>query len=553
MDIKLDLCTVLGRMKNILTSLIFFVSCFLANAQQNRFIYLQTENRQLFFVKLDNKILNSNPLGYLIIPKLDDGLYSLVIGFPESSLEQEFNCSIKNKDVGFIIKNAGEKQWQLLNLQTLNVLMPGDIINKPVINYEKETDPFSTMLANAVHDSTILRKDVAKEIISEKMIESIAKDSANTTATNNAITNSNHGTTVMSDSNKKDVAILILPEKPDKISPKDSTSPVVLNKDAVIARTDSTLTTDVGKKDIAKETVPEKSYEQTQKDTANTTAASHEIIINKPDNVQVVQTLPPPKNESKDIVLIAKQNNDIALLKSVIKRKLKKTNKEGMEMMYVDDNGYTKDTIRIFIPSDKKKQDEEIQTETVSLVQPTAQIKTTKNEDAKNKTESKVSEQPKEIVKQTQKESDFSIQPTVQPETTKDDGDKNKIESKIPEQPKEIVKQTQKEPVFINSIMINSDCKNFATEEDFLKLRKKIVAENNDEDMIRVAKKYFKTKCFTTEQIKNLSVLFLKDEGKYMFFDMSYAFVSDSDHYYTLEKQLTDNYYITRFRAMIHK
>lgn len=553
MDIKLDLCTVLGRMKNILTSLIFFVSCFLANAQQNRFIYLQTENRQLFFVKLDNKILNSNPLGYLIIPKLDDGLYSLVIGFPESSLEQEFNCSIKNKDVGFIIKNAGEKQWQLLNLQTLNVLMPGDIINKPVINYEKETDPFSTMLANAVHDSTILRKDVAKEIIPEKMIESIAKDSANTTATNNAITNSNHGTTVMSDSNKKDVAILTLPEKPDKISPKDSTSSVVLSKDAVIARTDSTLTTDVGKKDIAKETVPEKSNEQTQKDTANTTAASHEIIINKPDNVQVVQTLPPPKNESKDSVLIAKQNNDIALLKSVIKRKLKKTNKEGMEMMYVDDNGYTKDTIRIFIPSDKKKQDEEIQTETVSLVQPTAQIKTTKNEDAKNKTESKVSEQPKEIVKQTQKESDFSIQPTVQPETTKDDGDKNKIESKIPEQPKEIVKQTQKEPVFINSIMINSDCKNFATEEDFLKLRKKIVAENNDEDMIRVAKKYFKTKCFTTEQIKNLSVLFLKDEGKYMFFDMSYAFVSDSDHYYTLEKQLTDNYYITRFRAMIHK
>ena len=548
MDIKLDLCTVLGRMKNILTSLIFFVSCFLANAQQNRFIYLQTENRQLFFVKLDNKILNSNPLGYLIIPKLDDGLYSLVIGFPESSLEQEFNCSIKNKDVGFIIKNAGEKQWQLLNLQTLNVILPGDIINKPVINYEKETDPFSTMLANAVHDSTILRKDVAKEIIPEKMIESIAKDSANTTATNNAITNSNHGTTVMSDSNKKDVAILILPEKPDKISPKDSTSPVVLNKDAVIA-----MTTDVGKKDIAKETVPEKSNEQTQKDTANTTAASHEIIINKPDNVQVVQTLPPPKNESKDSVLIAKQNNDIALLKSVIKRKLKKTNKEGMEMMYVDDNGYTKDTIRVFIPSDKKKQDEEIQTETVSLVQPTAQIKTTKNEDAKNKTESKVSEQPKEIVKQTQKESDFSMQPTVQPETTKDDGDKNKIESKIPEQPKEIVKQTQKEPVFINSIMINSDCKNFATEEDFLKLRKKIVAENNDEDMIRVAKKNFKTKCFTTEQIKNLSVLFLKDEGKYMFFDMSYAFVSDSDHYYTLEKQLTDNYYITRFRAMIHK
>ena len=101
--------------------------------------------------------------------------------------------------------------------------------------------------------------------------------------------------------------------------------------------------------------------------------------------------------------------------------------------------------------------------------------------------------------------------------------------------------------------MINSDCKSFATDEDFLKIRKKMVAENNDEDMIRVARKYFKTKCFITEQIKNLSVLFLKDEGKYMFFDAAYPFASDSDLYYTLEKQLSDTYYITRFRAMIHK
>lgn len=512
MDIKLDLCTVLGCMKNILTSLIFSVSCFLANAQQNRFIYLQTENRQPFFVKLDTKILNSNPLGYLIIPKLDEGLYSLVIGFPESSLEQEFNCSIKNKDVGFIIKNAGEKQWQLLNLQTLNVILPGDIISKQTVNYEKETDLFSTMLANAVHDSTILRKDVAKEIIPEKINELVTKDSVNAITTNNAVTISKQGNTAMSDSNKKDVAIVTLPEKPDKINPKDSTSAVVLNNAAVIIKTDRTVISDAGKKDIAKETVPEKSNEQTQKDTPNTTPASHYVLITKPDSVQIVQTLPPTKNASKDSILIAKPNNDIALLKSVIKRKLKKTNKEGIEMIYVDDNGNTKDTIRIFIPSDKKKQIEEVQTEPVSLVQPIAKIDITKNE-----------------------------------------GDKNKIESKIPEQEKVIIKEAKKEPVFINSVMINSDCKSFATEEDFLKLRKKMVAENDDEDMIRLAKKYFKTKCFTTEQIKNLSVLFLKDEGKYMFFDAAYAFVSDSDQYFTLEKQLTDNYYITRFRAMIHK
>ena len=68
-------------MKIFLTSLIFSLSCIIVNAQQDRFIYLQTENKKPFFVKLNSKVFNSYPLGYLIIPKLDDGLNSLVIGF----------------------------------------------------------------------------------------------------------------------------------------------------------------------------------------------------------------------------------------------------------------------------------------------------------------------------------------------------------------------------------------------------------------------------------------------------------------------------------------
>ena len=99
--------------------------------------------------------------------------------------------------------------------------------------------------------------------------------------------------------------------------------------------------------------------------------------------------------------------------------------------------------------------------------------------------------------------------------------------------------------------MINSDCKNFATNEDFLKLRKKMAGEENPEDMIIAAKKMFKNKCFTSEQIKNLSVLFLKDSGKYSFFDAAYPYVSDSQNYTLLEGQLTDNYYINRFKVMI--
>ena len=80
-----------------------------------------------------------------------------------------------------------------------------------------------------------------------------------------------------------------------------------------------------------------------------------------------------------------------------------------------------------------------------------------------------------------------------------------------------------------------------------------MAAENNNEDMINAAKKVFRSQCFSTEQIRNLSYLFLNDEGKYMFFDAAYAYTSDSDQYANLESQLTDPYYITRFKAMIHK
>jgi hypothetical protein len=108
-------------------------------------------------------------------------------------------------------------------------------------------------------------------------------------------------------------------------------------------------------------------------------------------------------------------------------------------------------------------------------------------------------------------------------------------------------------PKAVSSSKVNSDCKSFADNEDFLRLRKRMASEDNNEDMIKAAKKSFKSKCFSTAQIKDLSYLFFTDEGKYMFFDASYAHTSDSDQYYTLEEQLKDSYYRSRFEAMVRR
>ena len=362
--------------------ILFF--CAQGFAQLNHFVYLQSENKEPFFVKLNDKVLTSSASGYLIIPRLEDGSYKLLMGAAQSNREQEFSCSVNNKDLGYIIKNTGD-QWQLMNIQTLEILNPGNVIAKPVTVYEKETDSFSKMLANAVQDSTILEKEV--------------------------------------------------------------------------------------------------------------------VTTPQPDTSQI--------SDGKDTAQIVNQNNDVAVQRSVIKRKLKKSNKDGIEMIYVVTNGDTKDTVKILVTADKQKK----KVDQIKHTEPVV-----------------VAPKEKDIVKNV--------------------AEANKAVYIVTDEEKKIIKEAND---YVRSTMPNSDCNSIATEEDFLKLRKKIVAEDNDEDMIKAAKKTFKIKCFTTEQIKNLSVLFLKDESRYMFFDAAYPFVSDSDNYPALEKQLSDDLYITRFRTMIRK
>src|SRR5215217_3661055 len=93
--------------------LIFLVlSCAGLKAQQNHFIYIQTENKQPFYLKLDQKIYSSTASGYLLVPKLKDGNYNLAIGFPRSEwTEQRMSCTIENNDLGFLLKNFDNKGW----------------------------------------------------------------------------------------------------------------------------------------------------------------------------------------------------------------------------------------------------------------------------------------------------------------------------------------------------------------------------------------------------------------------------------------------------------
>jgi hypothetical protein len=118
-------------------------------------------------------------------------------------------------------------------------------------------------------------------------------------------------------------------------------------------------------------------------------------------------------------------------------------------------------------------------------------------------------------------------------------------EEKQPEEKKEEVKIDK--PL----TAVKNNCKAVAVDEDFLKLRRKMAARTNDDGMLEEARKYFRTKCFTTEQVRNLSTLFLSNPGKYHFFDAAYSYVSDPENFSSLQNELKDEYYQNRFKAML--
>jgi len=94
-------------------------------------------------------------------------------------------------------------------------------------------------------------------------------------------------------------------------------------------------------------------------------------------------------------------------------------------------------------------------------------------------------------------------------------------------------------------------CQVVAGNDDFLKLRRKMAGRTNDDGMLEEAKKFFKAKCFSTEQIKNLSSMFLSNAGKYNFFNAAYHYVSDKENFSSLQSELKDEYYVDQFKAIL--
>lgn len=263
-------------------------------------------------------------------------------------------------------------------------------------------------------------------------------------------------------------------------------------------------------------------------------------VVNSPS---IKQTQPDDKQPAKPVAVAQErtvatepQTQEVPVVKkevaaAEIEKLSSVSDKDGVALVYVDRRADKADTIKVFIEG------------TTSLSLAT---------NAQPVVAAAVTDQP--VIKPTAKEpaTEERGAPKFIDITLVNPNDVNSTQTRAKENTTAgALNDNKASTEVLKPLTINSDCKQLASESDFLKIRKKMTSENKDDEMVKAALKLFKQKCYSTDQVKNLSVLFLNDEGKYKLFDAAYPYVHDTQHFKQLESQLSDPYIVTRFRAMI--
>jgi hypothetical protein len=295
---------------------------------------------------------------------------------------------------------------------------------------------------------------------------------------------------------KKEVKEKVVAAKEVKLNVEEPTSkPEVKSKPEEIKQTNAeiTLVDTISKKTDSVEAKPENAIVEVEKkaDKTKEEPAPEHTENTRADSIAAI----PSTEEYK---------------RSVIKKHSESSTSEGFGLVYLDKNEELVDTIRLLIPNPKIIFSEDDTTR-----------------------------QANKPVMETKKE-------PVQVDSSKIGNTKSDSTTS-----KDSVSGSDQKQLASAAMRQKSKCDNQATDNDFFKLRRNMAAKPTDEAMVDEAKKFFKNKCYTTEQIKNLGALFLTSAGKYLFFDAAYMRVSDQEQFASLKSEIKDEYYLRRFKALI--
>lgn len=477
-------------MKRAFLLLIGFFFYALAQGQRSYFIYVQSESGLPFYVKFNNAVHSSAASGYLILSKLKDSTYTIKLGFPQDKFpEQEFTIVMGGQDHGLLLKNFGENDWGLFDLQSLNITKAAGNNTGADVAKTNTGSSFTEILSQATNDPALIEKP-APPVKKEEPVKTDV-----TTAPAQESKPVAQETKIVVKEEK------VVPEPEKKVEPVVVTTPPTTE---VKTETNVAATTDKVSNTVAEDMAPLAKSTIVKRSESSTTAGFGLLFLDTYEDgvLDTISLLIPPV---KTVVV-----EDVAPAK-------KQEEKKFLDVV------------------EEKKQDSS------SLIKPTI---STNNE--------VIVKDPTPIVEPTttaeNKETVVPVPPTKQ--------DSVMLEATEEKQSRKKKKKFEDEDVQAPAPEVkpqfeNTACTSAAGDNDFIALRKKMVAEETDDNMIDVAKKAMKSKCYTTQQIKNLSVLLLNDAAKYEFFDMAYKYVVDPSKFSTLQSEIKDEYYIKRFLAML--
>ena len=308
-------------MNKLLLSLFFFGIAITAAPQKVYFVYLQSEQEQPFFVKLNEKVHSSSASGYLILSKLKDSSYTINVGFPQNKWpEQRFSIDIKAKDHGFLLKDFGDKGWGLFDMQSLAVQMSLTTSNKETSNtVKKPVSAFTDILAKAADDSTLRERPVVAKA-EEKKPEIKIPEAVKKGEIKQAIITPD----VIKTEETKPVV------KTEELAKKEEIKPIV---------SDTVLTT-----------IKDTKAEITTEPVAIKPPVIEEKAVVKTEEVKTETS----KEKQAEALTVNPPVTEEVYKKSVVIRKGESSTTEGFGLTFIDEfaNG-TKDTIRILIPNPK--------------------------------------------------------------------------------------------------------------------------------------------------------------------------------------------------------
>jgi len=474
-------------------------------AQQDYFLLIQADNKQSFYVRLGSRSIPSSVEGSLILSQLKDSTYSITVGFPGQIFpEQAYSVNLHHKDQQFLLRNQGEKGWILYNPLTGEMRTPdpkGENGTELQPQGVKKDDAFSRLMAGVVRDTAVMYNTYTMErSLRDSPVTASGNPGSLVTPVNSAATGHSMDSPVTSNGTHPDESA-----GTNRLAIAPGThldTATALNLSAVPSgtagvKTDSATATPDSGAATAKSGVPVSGS-----------------AISRNDSSAVITT--PPLHRSS----IVKLSQRLLF--------------RGLRVVYADrGTGGKVDTIEIIIPPDTLVA---ARKPVVSGSTPTG---TAASQPATGTPPGKTAHPPdtsRRVAPRTNGPNPDTHVPV--PGTTL--GETAKVRPDT----------TQKRPPVKTPLaFVNSDCHDYATDYDVDKLRVKMLESSKEDDRIQAVRKVFRTKCFSTRQIRALSEVFTTDALKFRFFETAYPFASD-DHFRELAGTLADPVYNSKFKAM---